>query len=125
MKVLALALAASLSSVFATPFDYDRYDVFNDGKFKSSTYYKHVRASYHHEGMKSGDAMLSRKGHVIVWEWKDGVCTSVSEYFMDGKGEYDFAGTTKCSFEQWDVINVAELFFHEDGVRSFIQKYGR
>ena len=124
MKALALAVGL-LTSALAAPFDYDRYDREDVEKFKVSTYYKHLKASYQHEGTKSGDAMLNRKSVTIVWEWKDGVCTSVSEYFMNDRGEYDFASTTKCSFEQGDVMDVAELFFNEDGVESFAKKYGK
>ena len=124
MKALVLAVGL-LTSALAAPFDYDRYDREDVEKFKVSTYYKHLKASYQHEGTKSGDAMLNRKSVTIVWEWKDGVCTSVSEYVMNDRGEYDFASKTKCSFEQGDVMDVAELFFNEDGVESFKQKYGK
>jgi hypothetical protein len=123
MKSLALAVGL-FTSVLATPFDYERYDLDNSKKFKSSTYFKHLRASYQYTGSKDGDAILTRKGHAIVWEWKDGVCSSVSEYFMHVFGEYEFAGTSKCSFKQGDVMDVAELFFNEDGIKSFMKKYG-
>lgn len=122
MTRTTLAVVASLiTSTFAVEFDYDKYD---QESFNTSSYFKNIKASYYHQGDNTGKAMLAFKNEAIVWDWKDSVCSSVSQYFMDGVGEYQFSGTYKCSFKPKDVMNVAELFFMEDGAESFKKKYG-
>ena len=121
MKALALAVGL-FQLALATPFDYERYDLDSE-KFKSSTYFKHLKASYVCEGA-NGDGILKRKGHAIVWKVEEAWVMSVSEYFMNGEGEYEFAGTHQCSFEVAYVMDVANLFFNEDGIKSFMKKYG-
>ena len=122
MTRTTLAVVASLiTSTFGVQFDYDKYD---QESFNTSSYFKNIKASYYHSGDNTGKAMLAFKNEAITWEWKDSVCSSVSQYFTDGVGEYQFSGTYKCSFKPKDVMNVAELFFMGDGAEGFKKKYG-
>jgi len=122
MNKLLTIFFASILLCSGREFDDAKYDTDDASKYNVAVYIRSLKASYHYNSSKSGDAIIRHKNQAIVWSWKDGKANAVSQYFMDGFGQYVLGGTYNCSFKLEDVVHVAELFVNGED-EEFLKRY--